>query len=360
MADCVIVGGGVIGMLTARELVQKGAQVTLVERGRLGGESSWAGGGILAPLYPWQHPAAISDLASWSQHCYPQLCQRLTDATGIDPEWTRSGLLILDAAERSHAIRWTGGVHMSIELLDRDTIEHLEPRLARDVDTAVMLPDLAQVRNPRLVTALQVDLINRGVEVLEHTAVTALLMKDDRVTAVETSSGRIDANHVVIAAGAWSGTILKRLNIIQDVVPVRGQMLLYQAVPGLIGHVIVSKGYYIIPRRDGHILVGSTVEHTGFDKSTTAQAATELKRIAISLVPDLERHEIKRQWAGLRPGTASGMPYIGAHPLIAGLFVNTGHYRNGLLLAPASARLLVDIMMGNQPIVDPVPYTLVR
>jgi len=360
MKDCVIVGGGVIGMLTARELVQKGAHVTLVERGRLGAESSWAGGGILAPLYPWRHPAAISDLAAWSQTRYPQLCQSLLEVTGIDPEWTRSGLLILDAAERLEAVQWTGRYNMRIEMLDQDAIMRAEPQLAKHFATAVILPEMAQVRNPHLVSALQRELVKSAVTIIENAAVTALHMKDGRMTGVQTSSGKIDAGHVVIAGGAWSGAILKELNITQDVEPVRGQMLLYHAGPGLISHVIVEQGYYIIPRRDGHILVGSTVEYEGFDKSTTTAAATELQQVAVSLVPDLGKHEIKRHWAGLRPGTATGMPYIGAHPFIEGLFVNTGHYRNGLLLGPASARLLVDLMMGDTPIVDPVPYNLVR
>ena len=360
MTDCVIVGGGIIGMLTARELVQKGMQVTLLERGKVGGESSWAGGGILAPLYPWRHPDAISDLAAWSQKFYPQLCESLIEVTGLDPEWTQSGLLILDALERNEAVQWSGRYNTRIEFLQSEAVAHTEPQLAGRFESATLLPELAQVRNPRLVSALRQDLALRGVTITEHVEVTALHMKDGHMAGVQTSSGKVSAELIVIAGGAWSGAILKELKITQDVVPVRGQMLLYYAVPGLLTHVIVSQGYYIIPRRDGHILVGSTVEHQGFDKSTTDEAAAELQQLAISLVPALGNHEIKRHWAGLRPGTASGIPYIGAHPYIDGLFVNTGHYRNGLLLGPASARLLSDIIMRDKPIVEPVPYNLVR
>ncbi len=360
MTDCVIVGGGIIGMLTARELALKGMDITLVDRGMLGQESSWAGGGILSPLYPWRHPAAFSALASWSQQYYPQLCEELLEATGIDPEWIRSGLLILDVEAHQEAITWADQFHAQMDLLDREAILRVEPHLVEGVEAAMLMTGMAQVRNPRLLAALGEDLRKRGVKLKDHTEVTALDKNDASIGGVYTSSGRIAADQVVIAGGAWSSMILKEFDIAGDVVPVRGQMLLYDAAPGMVSHIIVSRGYYIIPRRDGHVLVGSTVEHAGFDKSTTGQAATELKHLGESLIPELEGCEIKRHWAGLRPGTATDMPYIGAHPVIEGLYVNTGHYRNGLLLGPASARLMADIITGCQPIFEVTPYSLIR
>ena len=356
MTDCVIVGGGLIGMLTARELVQAGLDITLVERDRLGGESSWAGGGILSPLYPWRHPDAISDLAAWSQQQYPRLCEELNEATDIDPEWTSSGLLILDCEERDQAVQWANSHDMHIELLDRNAIVQSEPQLEGSFDAAMLMPELAQVRNPRLISALNQDLVKRGVTMMEYTEVVSLIEDGGRMTGVETSSGNIRAGQVVIAAGAWSGVILKALGIMQDVTPVRGQMLLYQTTPGLVSHIIVSRGYYMIPRRDGHVLVGSTVEYEGFDKSTTGQVAQELRQLAVSLVPALDHYEVKRHWSGLRPGTTTGIPYIGTHPSIEGLYVNTGHFRNGVLLAPASARLLADIMLERPLLFDAAPY----
>lgn len=358
MTDCLIIGGGLIGMFTARELAQAGLDVTLMERGVLGGESSWAGGGILSPLYPWRYPDAVNHLATWSQRQYPYLSQTLFAQTGIDPEWTPSGLLILDMDDQDEAMRWAGQNHAQIERLDHPALGQAEARLDHHFDTAMLMAEVAQIRNPRLIAALRQDLIKRGVMIIEHAEAKALLTKNGRIMGIASASGEITAESVVIANGAWSGDLLKASGITLDVVPVRGQMLLYKTTPGLISHIMVSGGRYLIPRRDGHVLVGSTVEYAGFDKSTTAQAADELRQFAVALAPDLEGCDIRQHWAGLRPGTTTGIPFVGAHPLIKGLYVNTGHFRNGVLLGPASARLLADIMLGRPPLLDPAPYAL--
>ena len=358
MADCLIIGGGLIGMLTARELAQEGLDVTVMERGVLGRESSWAGGGILFPLYPWRYPDAVTRLAAWSQRQYPYLSQTLFAQTGIDPEWTPSGLLILDLDDRDEAMRWAGQHHVQIERLDPPLLRQAEPRLNQHFAAALLLSEVAQIRNPRLIAALRQDLIKRGVMIIEQAEAKALLTNNGRITGIASASGEIAAGSVVIAGGAWSGDFLKASGITLDVIPVRGQMLLYKTIPGLISHIMVSAGRYLIPRRDGHVLVGSTVEYAGFDKSTTAQAVEELRQFAVALVPDLDGCDIEKHWAGLRPGTTTGIPFIGLHPLIKGLYVNTGHYRNGVLLGPASARLLADIMLGRPPLLDPAPYAL--
>ncbi len=361
VTDFIIAGGGLIGLLTARELHQAGASVTVVERGATGQESSWAGGGILSPLYPWRGPEAVTALVRWSQERYPILAHTLADETGMDVEWIQNGLLILDTEEKERALAWANQSGIRLYLINHAAILQHEPRLAVMTNEALWLPDVAQIRNPRLLKALRHSLLASGVVIKEHSEIKGLIAGADRIQGIETASGSILASKVVVAAGAWSDNLLKNFGFHEKIMPVRGQMILFRAAPGLVSRIVIHKDHYVVPRRDGRILAGSTVEYAGFDKSTTHQALMELRQAAVALVPALAECEIEHHWAGLRPGTAearNGVPYIGEHPRVRGLYVNTGHFRNGVVMAPASARLLADIIFERAPIVDPVPYQI--
>ncbi|MGD8310120.1 MAG: glycine oxidase ThiO, partial [Chromatiales bacterium] len=349
---------GLIGMLTARELDSAGMRVVLVERGETGQESSWAGGGILSPLYPWRYAPSVTALAGWSQRRYEALSLELRDATGVDPEWTPSGMLILDTDERDQARDWAAATGARVEPVGAGRIAELEPALAGPPDQALWMPDLAQVRNPRAVAALRADLDRRGVEVRENTEVLKILASGARVRGLQTSEGTLEADTLVVCAGAWTAGLLDQLGVVIQVEPVRGQMLLFGAEPGAITRMVLQQGHYVIPRRDGHVLMGSTLEYSGFRKETTDAALAELSAIALRQFPVLARYPIKRQWAGLRPGSPQGIPYIGPFPGIRGLFVNSGHFRNGVVLGPGSARLLADLVLEREPILPPEPYAL--
>ncbi len=338
-------------MLTARELSLRGADVTLVERGALGQESSWAGGGILSPLYPWRYPDAVNQLAFRSQSVYPKLCKSLRDHTGIDPQWTASGLLIKAKDEHETALAWANTHGKPASLLTQTDIAALEPALDPP-GSAIWLPDIAQVRNPRLTRALAVELKHLNTNILDDTRVAAIRTGQGRIQGISTQRGDFDADQVVICAGSWSRQLVEHL----PVFPVRGQMILFRAPPGAILHMYLSADRYAIPRQDGRILFGSTLEEDGYRKTLSSDARDGLASLARRRYPVLRDYPIEHHWAGLRPGTRSGIPFICKHPDIEGLYINAGHFRNGLVLAPASVELCVDLIEGRRPALDLTPY----
>jgi len=356
MTDAVIVGAGIIGMLTARELMAAGLTVTLLERRQPAKESSWAGGGILSPLYPWRYPDAVSELARWSQRAYPGLCDALIQETGIDPELEISGLLTSGLDDMADAVRWAGRFDVQLESVSAERAMALEPQLGVALQDCVWMPGLGQVRNPRLTRALRASLDQSGADFRANSPALGWVMEAGRVRAVRTAGGDIEADAFVVASGAWTAGLLKDTGLSLPIQPVRGQMILFRGPPGLVHRITLHEGHYTIPRRDGRVLFGSTLEYTGFEKHTTREAFEALSQSAFTLIPALKNLPIECHWAGLRPGSPDGVPVIGPHPELPNLYVCAGHFRNGVVLAPGSARLLADQLTGRQTEIDVTPY----
>ncbi len=353
-----MIGGGVIGLLTARSLHHAGLDVLLVERGSLGGESSWAGGGIISPLYPWRYSDAVNQLAEQSKTLYPGLAAELQAESGIDCELLSSGMLYTDIEELEVARAWAQKWDQRLELVtDRQTLQDIEPALHPDIERAIWMPDIRQIRNPKLVQALRGSLQTRGLRCIEHTEVQDILCSGGKVTGVRTAERDLLAGRVIVASGAWSARVMQGLGDI-NIEPVKGQMLMFRGEPDRVRTMVLSQGHYIIPRRDGRVLAGSTLEKTGFEKQITDEATETLSADAAALVPLLAELPIERQWAGLRPGTLNGIPYICTHDEIEGLYVHAGHYRNGIVLGPASAQLLTEIVLGKKTFCDASDYSM--
>ncbi len=357
MALNIVVGGGALGLLSAYKLALQGEAVVLLDRAQVGTESSWAGGGIVSPLYPWRYSSAVTALAHWSQDFYPGLGEQLLAHTGLDPEVFVTGLYWLDLDDEAEALAWAHKLSRPLASVPIADAYKAVPVLGAGYERAVYMSGVANVRNPRLVKALRAALAQMpNVTLHEQIAATGFIREGDQVVGVHTAQGELLGDRVVLTAGAWSGELLATLGLDLPVEPVKGQMILFKCAADFLASMVLAKGRYAIPRKDGHILVGSTLEHCGFDKTPTEDALASLKASAIELLPALADAEVVGHWAGLRPGSPEGVPFIGPVPGFDGLWLNCGHYRNGLVLAPASCQLLTDLMLGNTPIIDPAPY----
>lgn len=354
-----VIGGGAIGLMTAWLLAEEGVEVLLLERGEIGREASWAGGGIISPLYPWRYAPPVTALARYAQEAYPELSRRLHELTGIDPEHEACGMLMLDAEDSRDAQAWAVEEGAGLERLGPEAMQARFGWLAPGHREGLWMPGIANIRNPRLLRALRARLeAMPGVTLREGLAAEPVL-DGGRCRRVRLVSGELlEADAVVVCGGAWSGGLLERLGHSLPVRPIQGQMVLYKVEPGALPCMVMHKGRYLIPRRDGHVLCGSTLEDVGFDKHTTPEAGAELVAVAQSLWPALRALQPVAHWAGLRPFSPNGIPFIGPVPGVEGLWVNAGQYRNGLVLAPASARLLADLLTGREPVVNPAPYRL--
>lgn len=357
-SDITIIGGGVMGLLTAREFLHAGASVTLLEKNECGHESSWAGGGILLPLYPWRQATAISDLVIESLKTYPTLAAQLHADTGIDPEWTQSGLLITQNSpeEVSLAHQWGEKHHVRMQKPEDDCFSGLNI----DPQAPILLPDIAQIRNPRLLEALKHDVLAKGLHLVEHCDITHFTLEQQKLHDIHTNHGRFPLHQVVLTAGAWTRSIFQQVLIgvvdAPEIFPAKGQMLLFDAPANTLKNIVLHGDHYLIPRRDGKILAGSTVEYHVFHKEVTVEAHEEIYNFATNLLPSLKDAPMIKHWAGLRPATEDGVPYIGFHPEITNLSINAGHFRNGLTMAPASAQLLADIVLNRPTVIDPQAY----
>ena len=340
--DFIVVGGGLLGLLTARALAREGARVALYDKGEPGREASWAGGGILAPLHPWRCPPRLWRLVVRSRGLYQRLAEELREETGIDPEWTPSGLLVLDPEpeEAERALAWAREHGEELRPVEGAELRELEPGLGPGHVHGLWLPWVAQIRNPRLLKALLRSLHRLGVEIRAGEPVVALALEGGRVTGVRTPQGLRPAGAVIVTAGAWTPLIRPLEDL--PIRPVRGQMLLLRARPGALRRILLQGDRYLVPRRDGRVLAGSTVEEAGYDKSTDPGAAEALRAFAAGLVPALAGAPLERHWAGLRPRAEGGEPFIGPHPGLRSLYLCAGHFRTGVASGLGSADALVE------------------
>jgi glycine oxidase len=364
--DSIVIGAGIIGLSLAIELNKQGLSVLVVERGEPGREASWAAGGMLVD-FPGETKPALQELATASAGRYPEFVHELEDESGLKIDLRSQGTLVLTSLEKGHSPTATQAYALP------QPLAALEPALQILSDTKPSFTALfvkERCVDPRHLTAAAIAAArHRGIEFSSGDQVLAVEVADGKASGVRTSKTRFAAGLVMNCAGAWSGQIGCDARVgtgaspvqaehrsagffAAPTRPVKGQMLcVVMPEKDLVRHVVRTPNVYLIPRSDGRMLIGATAEEAGFDKRTVPETIQKLRQAAIDLVPRLADARILEAWAGLRPGTPDGLPILGATPT-PGYFVATGHFRDGILLAPATARVMGQVIAGERPELD--------
>lgn len=351
--EILIVGGGVIGLAIARELRRRGAgKITILERGAIGREASYAAAGMLTPQAEADEADDFFYFCDESNKLYPQFAEELLAETCVSIELDRRGTLYLaltddDARQIRHRFAWQKKAGLNVEYLNAEAARKLEPFISPDVREALFFPNDWQVENRKLLHAMRKYAELNDIGIVENAELKNLLIENDKIVGAETGGEKFAAKTVVLATGAWTSFIKAGNLTLPTVEPIRGQMTGYRTAKRLFQTVIYSPRGYLVPRLDGRILAGATVETVGFDKTVTADGVDFLRENTLEIAPGLINLAPVESWAGLRPCAADGLPILGAFPGVENLFIATAHYRNGILLAPKTAEILADVITGN-------------
>jgi glycine oxidase len=379
--DCLIIGGGVIGLSIAYELSSHGLRVRVLDRQQPGREASWAGAGILPPALrspPDNQP--LAQLASLSMQLHPQWAAALLEQTGIDNEFRQCGGWTLgvsgytDFSSSASAHDFVRAMYAEPfvapeafpylpvafqELVDREPAL-AEARRNGKIIAAAFAEDEAQLRNPRHLQALTAACHKQGVSMEAGVEVTGFWSSAGQVVGAQTSVGPKYAGSYCITSGAWSGRVADTIGLKIAVKPVRGQMVLFERPQPALHHIINVGRRYLVSRRDGRVLVGSTEEDAGFDKNTTQAGIEGLLEFARALIPAWQSARIEKTWAGLRPATADELPYLAKAPRLSNVYVAAGHFRTGLYLSPATAVVMSQLIRGERPAIELAAFRIDR
>jgi glycine oxidase len=362
----IVIGGGIIGAAIAWRLARERAEVLVLERARLGQEASWAAAGMIAPQAEAQTPGVFFDLCLAARRVFDATIDRLVADSGVDPEYDPHGILYitLDAAERTELearARWHREARALVHELSGDEARRIEPAISSETLYALHLPDNRRVDNRKLTQAYIAAALNAGAQFREGVQVDSIAVTGGRATGVQLhDSTTLAADLIIVAAGTWSHQIRGLEADRVALHPVRGQMLCFETRPRILTPAVFSMRAYLVPRRDGRILAGSTMEETGFNKTVTLAGIEKIIRGALAMVPSLGDLPFREAWAGLRPATKDLLPVIGHSPSVANVIWSTGHYRSGLLLSALTGEVVADLVAERAPSIDLAPFSPAR
>ena len=358
--DIVILGGGIIGTALAEELARHGTRVTLIERGAIGQEASSAAAGILSAQYDLPHPGPLFELCQAARRMYPRWVEHLERRSGVSVGYFVDGIVSVamsgreDGAMKRQA-RWQRKLGLRLDEWSPKEVRRHEPSVDGKITRGFHFPTEAQVDNVRLMQALAIACRKAGVEVQEKTSARRLLIRGGAIRAVETDRGAAEAQVVVNCLGSWA-SMGGAFPVPVPVEPARGQMLAFQGPKRLVRHAVMSDRAYVVQRRDGRLLVGSTVELVGFEKALTLGGIHDILCGLRHMSSALNQCTFREAWSGLRPCTPDRLPIIGPTS-IEGFYVATGHFRHGILLAPITAKVMAELILRGHTSTDLAPFS---
>lgn len=360
-----IIGAGISGLLSAVELLEENCSITIFDQQLAAKAASWAGGGILSPMYPWRYPTAVNALAQYAKPLYQALNAKIQPISGIDFEIHETGMLIFDQDDFDIGLHYAQTAHEPLQYaqqLQHAELQQRNPRIHQDYQHALYFPHLANVRNPRLLQSLMRYLKQHPrVQFQENCPIEKFKISHGRIDAIYNHAGdEFSADQFVICSGAWSQQWSQQLQLHIPIEPIQGQMVLFKTPQNWLPTMCMNQVMYLIPRIDGHIVCGSSMRQVGFDTTPDAQITRHILDACFAMVPELQQFPIEKQWAGLRPGSPDGIPYIGQFAELNNLWANFGHFRNGLCMGPASAKLLKQLMFNQSTLVSASAYSVTR
>lgn len=363
--DTLIIGGGVIGCAIAYELAKAGQKPLVIEKDTLGSQATCAGAGMLGAQVEMHSPGPMFELGLASRALFPQWQQELSEISGIDIELQTPGIfrVAVDEADRRSLLerqKWQQEHGQRAIWMEDDELRRELGDLVSPTFGALYLPDDHQVRNPQLLLALSASAKRLGANFLENTAMIGFLTENGAVVGVKTINGSIYADRVIVAAGAWSGLLASQLGLEVPIFPVKGQSFFLDTYAPPSPYTIFTHGCYILPKRNGQIYVGATEEESGFDRRPNLGSLASLSSRATTLMPTLGALSFSRPISGLRPGSQDGLPFLGAVPNVQGLYLASGHFRNGVLLSAITSKVMSDLIMTGKPSLDLTPFSVIR
>ncbi len=356
----IIIGAGVMGCACGFHLLRAGFRVTLLERALPGAESSAAAAGILGAQSEVSETGPFFELCLASRELFPDFIRELESISGVDVGYETSGVLeVARDPSEGHIVagraEWMLDRGLRVEVLDREDARRLEPALSEKIVGANYYADDHQLDPPQLARALAAAVHRLGGTFQSGVQVTGLVRDGGRVAGVRTDGGPMYADRVVVAGGAWSTRLADLPALRTPIKPMAGQIVQVESRPPLFRHVLYGLNGYLVPRADGRVLMGSTLEERGFDKAVTTAGLQRITSMALELAPGLAESRLMDSWSGLRPAPEDGLPLLGAASL-PGLYFAAGHYRNGILLTPVTGHIIVDLISGRPPVVDISPF----